>query len=153
MWHLTWIKTHLHIVFTGYILLLLSHCWWRIQVDITSSIWTSLTMDLLLYLTSLNLKYFCLWQLLFRWGMTCDDNLNAYWSTTEQFISTFYSKTMRHDKFLHILRFLHFSNNDDAFDSNDSNYDYGKYDKLLTCWMTHIENITFPLNIWLWTKL
>lgn len=35
----------------------------------------------------------------------------------------FYGKRIRRDIFFYVLRFLHFSNNDNAPDSNDLNYD------------------------------
>jgi hypothetical protein len=54
-------------------------------------------------------------------GHSIHENLKDYWSTTEELFSPFYGKTTRYDRFLHHLRFLHFSNNDKAFDSNDLN--------------------------------
>ncbi|PNF14553.1 hypothetical protein B7P43_G14961 [Cryptotermes secundus] len=42
--------------------------------------------------------------------------LKDYWSTLEQFATPFYSKTMKRDRFLHILRFLHFDRNADSYD-------------------------------------
>jgi hypothetical protein len=35
----------------------------------------------------------------------------------------FYGKTIRRDIFFYVLRFLHFTNNDNAPDTNDLNYD------------------------------
>jgi hypothetical protein len=46
------------------------------------------------------------------------DSLKDHWSTTEQFFSPFYCKTMRHGRFHHILRFLPFLKNDNVFYSN-----------------------------------
>jgi hypothetical protein len=45
------------------------------------------------------------------------------WSTAEQMFPFFYSKTVRRDRFFHILRFLNFSNSDSALDNNDLNCD------------------------------
>jgi hypothetical protein len=42
---------------------------------------------------------------------------------SEQLFPPFYGQMIRHDKFIHILRFLHFSNSDNALDNNDLNYD------------------------------
>jgi hypothetical protein len=56
-------------------------------------------------------------------GHDIHDNLKDYWSTTEQFLSPFYGKIVRHDKFIYIHRFLCFSNDDGTFDSNNPNYD------------------------------
>jgi hypothetical protein len=49
--------------------------------------------------------------------------MKDYHSTPEELISPSYGKTMRHNRYLHILRFLSFSNNDNASDNKDSNYD------------------------------
>jgi hypothetical protein len=43
--------------------------------------------------------------------------------TTEQIFTPFYGIKVRHDRFLHILTFLHFSNNGNALSNNDLNYD------------------------------
>jgi hypothetical protein len=51
------------------------------------------------------------------------DKLKDYWSTTAQFFLPFHGNTIKHGRFLHILRFLHFSNNDNASESNNPNYD------------------------------
>jgi len=37
--------------------------------------------------------------------------LGSYWLTPEQFFMPFYTNKMKHDTFLHIIRFLHFSDN------------------------------------------
>jgi hypothetical protein len=50
-------------------------------------------------------------------------SLADYWSMTEQFHTPFYSKTLKRDRFFHIIRFLHFSNNGTAIDKNDPHYD------------------------------
>jgi hypothetical protein len=39
------------------------------------------------------------------------DRIRDYWVTSEKFLTPFYSNTLKHDKFLHILRFLHFTDN------------------------------------------
>jgi hypothetical protein len=44
---------------------------------------------------------------------TCD-HLRDYLLTTVQFFSPFYDKTIRHDRYLHNFRFLHFSSNDNS---------------------------------------
>jgi hypothetical protein len=36
------------------------------------------------------------------------DKLADYWATTNQFHTSFYSSAMKRDRYLHILRFLHF---------------------------------------------
>jgi hypothetical protein len=49
--------------------------------------------------------------------------LEYYWSTTEQTATPFQSKRVRCNRFLQILRFHHLSNNDNAVDNNGSNFD------------------------------
>jgi hypothetical protein len=51
------------------------------------------------------------------------DSLKDYWTVTEQFLKWFYSKTMTCDRFLHILQYLHFSNNHNGINNSDQNYD------------------------------
>jgi hypothetical protein len=55
-------------------------------------------------------------------GHDIKDTLKAYWSTVEQFSMPFYRKTMKRDRFFHILRFLHFTNRDKP-DKRDDNFD------------------------------
>ena len=42
-------------------------------------------------------------------------SLKDYWSREEQYSTPFYSNVMARDRFFHILRFLHFENNDDPY--------------------------------------
>jgi len=56
-------------------------------------------------------------------GQDQRDTLNDYWSTLEQYFMAFYGKTMKWDRFYHILRFLHFSDNKNEPDKTDENYD------------------------------
>jgi hypothetical protein len=51
------------------------------------------------------------------------DRLKDYWSILEQFFMAFYGNTMKQDRFLHILRFLHFSGNRNEPVKTDENYD------------------------------
>jgi hypothetical protein len=51
-------------------------------------------------------------------GHTVVDLLKDYWSTTEQFYMPYYSHTMKRDRFLYILFFLHFTDNKQR-DKND----------------------------------
>ena len=50
-------------------------------------------------------------------------SLKDYWSREEQYCTPFYSNVMARDRFLHILRFLHFENNEDPPNRDDANYD------------------------------
>jgi hypothetical protein len=56
-------------------------------------------------------------------GHDIRDRLRDYWSTTEQFFTPFYSNTMKRDRFLHILRFLHFTDNNTDIDKQADDYD------------------------------
>jgi hypothetical protein len=51
------------------------------------------------------------------------DVLKDYWSTLEQYFVAIYGKTMKRDKFSHILRFLYFSDIKNEPDKTDENYD------------------------------
>ena len=51
------------------------------------------------------------------------DCLKDYWSREEQYFTPFYSKTIFRDRFSHILRFLHFENNDNTPNRDDPHYD------------------------------
>jgi predicted nucleotidyltransferase len=51
------------------------------------------------------------------------DRLRDYWVTAEQFLKSFCSNTMKRDRFLHILRFLHFTDNNAEIDIQADNYD------------------------------
>jgi hypothetical protein len=56
-------------------------------------------------------------------GHDIRDRIKDYWSTAEQFHTPFYSNTMKRDRFLHILRFLHFTDNNAEIDRKAYNYD------------------------------
>jgi hypothetical protein len=51
------------------------------------------------------------------------DSVTDYWATVEQIYTPFYSNTIKRDRFLHILCFLHFVDNRKEIDKNDENYD------------------------------
>jgi len=50
------------------------------------------------------------------------DCLKDYWSR-EEYFTPFYSNTMVRDRIFHILRFLHFENNDNPPNRDDPHYD------------------------------
>jgi hypothetical protein len=56
-------------------------------------------------------------------GHDIRDRLRDYWSTAEQFLTPSYSKTLKRGRFLHILRFLHFTDNNAETDRQADNYD------------------------------
>jgi hypothetical protein len=65
-------------------------------------------------------------EIIVQLGHDIPDKLKDCWSTTEQFFSPFYCKTVRHDRFVHILRFLHFLNNDNLTEMIQTVAKYGK---------------------------
>jgi len=56
-------------------------------------------------------------------GHCIRDKLTDYWSRAENFYTSFYSNAMKRDRFFHILRFLHFTDNKNEPDMTDENSD------------------------------
>jgi hypothetical protein len=56
-------------------------------------------------------------------GHDIRDRLRDYWMTAEQFFASFYSNNLKHGRFLHILCFLHFTDNNAEIDRQAGNYD------------------------------
>lgn len=56
-------------------------------------------------------------------GHDIRDSLKDYWARLEQFYTPFYGNAMACGRFLHILRFLHFTNNENEPNRNDESYD------------------------------
>jgi len=61
-------------------------------------------------------------------GRTLNDTLHDYWSRLRQLHNQFYSETMTHDRFLHVLCFLHFADNSQRHDEGE------EYDRLWKLW-------------------
>jgi hypothetical protein len=57
-------------------------------------------------------------------GHDIQDRLTDYWAPMEQFYTLFYSNTIKRDRFLYIIRFLHFADKREEIDE-DEKYDYG----------------------------
>ena len=51
------------------------------------------------------------------------DKLTDCWATTNQFHTSFYGNAMKRDRYFHILRFLHFTDNKNGPDMTDENSD------------------------------
>ena len=69
------------------------------------------------------LQDMCLfWGIIVQMGHNQRDMLKGYWSTLDQCLLAFYRNTMNRDRFYHILRFLHFSDNKYDCDKTDKNY-------------------------------
>jgi hypothetical protein len=56
-------------------------------------------------------------------GHSIRDKLTYYWATTNQFHTSIYSSTMKWDRYLHILHFLHFIDNNNEPEMTDKNSD------------------------------
>jgi hypothetical protein len=56
-------------------------------------------------------------------GHCIRDKLTDYWSRAEYFHITFYTDAMKWDRFLHILHFLHFTDNNNEPDMTGVNFD------------------------------
>jgi hypothetical protein len=52
-------------------------------------------------------------------GRALKDTLHDYWWRLKQLCNPFYGETMTQDKFLHILRFLHFADNSQRPDEGE----------------------------------
>jgi hypothetical protein len=61
--------------------------------------------------------------LIIQMGHDVRDDLNDYWTVNGQFLTPFYSEAMTRGRFLHIFRYLHFTNNQTAIVVNGPNYD------------------------------
>lgn len=62
------------------------------------------------------------WGLLLLMGIVHKPRINMYWAKDDLYYTPIFSQMMSRDRFLLILRFLHFANNDN-FDVNDLNRD------------------------------
>ena len=51
------------------------------------------------------------------------DKLTDYWSTLDQLYTPFYGTMMKQDRYLHILRYLHFTDNRNEPDRKDEKFD------------------------------
>ena len=56
-------------------------------------------------------------------GHCIRDRLTDYWSRAENYHTAFYGNAMKRDRFFHILRFLHFTDNENEPDMTDENAD------------------------------
>jgi len=61
--------------------------------------------------------------LVIQMGQDQHHSLKDYWSREEQYCTQFYSNIMARDRFFHILRFLHFENNNNPPNHDDPDYD------------------------------
>jgi len=79
-------------------------------------------MDPLLNLTLLKPKYLFL-ALTIQMGHGVRDKLTDYWSTLDQLYTPFYGTMMKRDRYHHILRYLHFTDNRNEPDMTDKKFD------------------------------
>jgi hypothetical protein len=61
--------------------------------------------------------------LIIQMGHVQYHSLKDYWSREQLYCTPFYSNVMVRDRFFHILRFLHFKNNDDPPNRDNPDYD------------------------------
>jgi len=76
-------------------------------------------------------------------GHILKDTLHDYWSRLRQLHTPFYGETMTRDRFLHILRFLHFADNSQRPDQNE---EYDRLWKLRTVFDTLDDNYVKMYN-------
>ena len=67
-------------------------------------------------------EMYTFFRLLIQMGHDQLHSSKDYWSREEQYCTPFYSNIMACDRFFHILRFLHFENNDDPPNHDDPDY-------------------------------
>jgi len=79
-------------------------------------------MDSLPNLTLLKPKWLCFLALTIQMGHGVRDKLTDNWSTLDQLYTTFYGTMMKRDRYLHILRYLHFTDKNEA-DRTDEKFD------------------------------
>jgi len=70
-------------------------------------------------------------------GHSLKDTLHDYWFRPRQLHTPFYGETMTRDRFLHILRFLHFADNSQRPDQGE---EYNRLWKLRTVFDTLDDN-------------
>jgi len=56
-------------------------------------------------------------------GHGIGDKLTDYWATVDQLYTPFYGTMMKQDRYLHILCYLHFTDNRNEPDRTDENFD------------------------------
>jgi hypothetical protein len=56
-------------------------------------------------------------------GHDLRDKLTDYWATSDQLYTSFYTNAMKRDRYLHIFRFQHFTDNKNEPDRKDENFD------------------------------
>jgi hypothetical protein len=59
------------------------------------------------------------------------DKLTDYWSTLDQLYTPFYSTMMKHDRYLHILRYILLSTGMNLIGQTKILRDYGRYETCL----------------------
>jgi len=68
-------------------------------------------------------KMFVFLALTIQMGHGVRDKLTDYWATVDQLYTPFYGTIMKWDRYLHFLRYLHFTDNRNEPDRNDKNFD------------------------------
>jgi len=86
-------------------------------------------------------------------GHCIRDKLTDYWSRAYNFHTPFYGNCMKQDRFFHIFRFLHFTDNKNEPDMPHENSDQLWKMRNLTFGTRNFQNFTTLLNIWPYAKL
>jgi hypothetical protein len=68
-------------------------------------------------------EMFLILALITQMGCNVVDSLKDYWSTMEKFYMPFYNNTTKCNRFLHILHFPNFTDNNEQPERNYENYD------------------------------
>jgi len=75
-------------------------------------------------LPNVTIQEMCLYlDIIVKMGHNQSDTLKDYRSTLEQYFIASYRNTVKRDRFYHIRRFLHFSDNNKELDKTDKNYE------------------------------
>jgi len=80
-------------------------------------------MDPVLNLTLTEAEMFVFLALTIQMGHGVRDKLTDYWSTLDQLYTPFYGTMMNQDRYLHILHYLHFTDNRNEPARTDENFD------------------------------
>ena len=68
-------------------------------------------------------EMFAFLALTIQMGHGIRDKLTDYWATVDQLYTPLYGTMMKRDRYLHILRYLHFTDNRNEPDRTDKNFD------------------------------
>lgn len=83
--------------------------------------------------------------IIFAMGLVQKQDLQEYWSTNEILSTPFFSKTMTRDRFLLIMKFLHFNNNTNHVPRGENGYDpLFKIRPFYECFKERLRTVYLP---------